>query len=162
MAQFTVQIERIQFHRNDTRGEDGAVLYLFLQPCRRLGACSPRCVHVCATHPEMEHHYARQAFRRGPSGYRLDSTPEEQAQNFANVWGWDGDTAAPTLTPSYLVHEGVPFRMHSYLTKGQLQLLADSTVVHHPAPKQCKDRVPGRAPVKRRAKRKTPKKRGTR
>lgn len=72
MTAFTVQIKSIQFARNEERGEDGAVWYLLLTPYSERP-----CRHVCATHPMMEHHYERQAFRLGSSGHRLNATAEE-------------------------------------------------------------------------------------
>jgi hypothetical protein len=131
---FTVQIERIQFHHDGKRGEDGSVLYLILSPCP-----DEPCNHVCESHPRMVHHYARQAFRRGEFGHRTDATPEEIASHRANVWGWDGNTEAPTLNPSFLVEHGVPYRMHSFLRAGRLELCGDSTVALHPSPVPCRD-----------------------
>lgn len=147
MSAFTVQIERIQFAVDKKRGEDGAVYYLILTPCTERP-----CTHVCATHPQMAHHYERQAFRRGSFGHRLDATAEEKASDRANVWGWDGNRAAPTLSPSYLaldVKNGErirPYRMHSFLRAGRIELCGDSTVSLHPAPVACRDRKSRRAP----------------
>jgi hypothetical protein len=89
----------------------------------------------------MGHHYCRQAFRRGTGGYRLDSTPEEQENHHANVWGWNGNSVAPTLRPSFLVKPefGVPYRLHCFIRNGQIDLCADSTVTLHPNPKPCRD-----------------------
>lgn len=121
---FTVQIEHISFARNDERGEDGAVWYLILSPCP-----DDPCTHVCRIHPRMKHQYERQAFRLGDFGHRLNASAEDIAANRANVWGWDGNLEAPTLTPSYLAHEEREYRMHSFLRAGQLDLCGDSTVV---------------------------------
>jgi hypothetical protein len=116
-----VLIAHISFSRHEGRGEDGAVWYLILgEPNDRV---------VCAAHPGRKHHYERQAFRRGTAGHRLDATPEEIAEDRANVWGWDGSVEAPTVTPSFLAHEGRPYRLHSFLRGGRLDLCGDSTVV---------------------------------
>lgn len=137
---FTVQIEHVQFARDDKRGEDGAVYYLILTPCTERP-----CRHECEAHPQMTHHYERQAFRRGAFGHRLDATPEDIANDRANVWGWDGNCEAPTLTPSYLALDTKdgkqlrPYRMHSFLTAGRIALCGDSTVTLHPSPTPCSD-----------------------
>lgn len=141
---FTVQVEHIHFARDEKRGEDGAVYYLLLAPC-------DECVHnpahhVCRAHRGMEHHYERQGFRLGASGHRLDATPEDIADDKANLWGWDGNREAPTLTPSFLAQERNkkgeiirPYRMHSFLRAGQIDLCGDSTVVLAPSPVMCWD-----------------------
>lgn len=131
---FTVQIERIQFARDDKRGEDGAAWYLILSPCP-----DDPCTHVCAAHPRMVHQYERQAFRRGAFGHRLDATAEEIKADCANVWGWDGNTEAPTLTPSYLAEKHRPYRMHSFLRAGQLELCSDSTLALASRVAHCRD-----------------------
>lgn len=130
----TVQVDRIQFQRDDKRGEDGAVWYVILSPCP-----DDPCDHVCAAHPKMVHEYERQGFRLGAAGPRLDATPEEIADNRANVWGWDGNRDAPTLTPSFLAAKGRPYVMHSYLRAGRLELCGDSTVKLAPYPSPCWD-----------------------
>lgn len=129
---FTVQVECVNFGRNEERGEDGAVWYLILSPCH-----DEPCTHVCRSHPRMRHQYERQAFRRGEFGHRLNASAEEIASNRANVWGWDGNEATPTLTPSYLAFEEREYRMHSFLRAGQLELCGDSTVVLASAPVSC-------------------------
>jgi hypothetical protein len=134
MKAFTVQIMRISFARHETRGEDGAVWYLILSPCS-----DDPCTHVCEAHPRMVHRYERQGFRRGAFGHRLDATPEEIAGDRANVWGWDGNEAAPTITPSFLAAHDRPYVMHSFLRAGKLDLCGDSTVTLHPAPVPCRD-----------------------
>ncbi len=132
--EYVVQIERIQFARDDQRGEDGAVWMLILSPCP-----DDPCTHVCRAHPKMVHHYERQAFRRGAFGHRLDATEDEIKDDRANVWGWDGDMSAPTLTPSFLADKHRPYRLHSYITKGQLVLCADSTAKAAEHPVHCWD-----------------------
>jgi hypothetical protein len=117
---YEVLIDHVHFERDDKRGEDGAVWYLIL------GEPEPRV--VCSVHPGRRHHYERQAFRRGAFGHRLDATKEEIDDDRANVWGWDGNTEAPTLTPSYLAKKHRPYCMHSFLRRGRLDLCGDSTV----------------------------------
>ena len=117
---YEVLIDHIQFSRDDKRGEDGAVWYMIL------GEQNDRV--VCSVHPKRKHHYERQAFRRGRNGHRLDATPEEVAKDYANVWGWDGNTAAPTILPSFLAKKGRPYCLHSFLRGGKLELCGDSTV----------------------------------
>lgn len=118
---YDVLIDHIYFIRDDKRGEDGAVWYLVLgEPNEKV---------VCSLHPKRTHHYERQAFRRGANGYRLDATEQEKAENKANVWGWDGNREAPTVTPSFLAVAHRPYRMHSFLRGGRLELCGDSTVV---------------------------------
>lgn len=131
---YTVQVLKTQFCRDDKRGEDGAVYYLILSPCP-----DNPCDHVCKAHPQMVHHYERHAFRRGESGHRLDATDEEKRSDRANVWGWDGNREAPTLSPSFLAREGRPYVMHSFLRSGKLELCGDSTVALHPNPISCWD-----------------------
>lgn len=134
--QWTAQVVQIQFsHREDT-GEDGAVWYLIL------GDENPQV--ECEHHPKRAHYYERQAFVKGKSRHRRNATPEEIAEDKANLWGWDGNTDAPTLQPSFLAQEKDkkgnvirPYRMHSYLTGGKLVLCNDSTVVVDPSPKNC-------------------------
>jgi hypothetical protein len=132
MSNYTVQVDHIVFGRDDKRGEDGAVWYLLLTPCT-----DDPCTHACTAHPGMRHHYERQAFRLGGFGHRLDATDEEKQTDCANVWGWDGNRAAPTLTPSYLAKKGRPYVMHSFLKAGRLDLCGDSTVTHAPNPQPC-------------------------
>jgi hypothetical protein len=50
------------------------------------------------------------------------------------LWDWDGDTTAPTVTPSICTvgvdpASGVPTRCHAFLTDGVWRYLDDST--HH-------------------------------
>lgn len=118
---FEVLIDHVQFSRDDKRGEDGAVWYLILG--------EPNPAVTCTVHGPRDHHYERQAFRRGAFGHRLDATPDEIANDRANVWGWDGNTAAPTLTPSYLAYKHRPYRLHSFLRAGRIELCGDSSVV---------------------------------
>lgn len=126
---YSVQIEHISFARHETRGEDGVVWYLILgEPDERV---------ECPVHPGIRHHYERQGFRLGTHGHRLDATEEERRTDRANVWGWDGSDSAPTITPSFLADHGRPYRMHSFLRDGQLDLCGDSTVVLHPNPRRC-------------------------
>lgn len=141
---YQVLVDRIYFARNDVEGTDGAAVYVILSPCE---ACvTDPAHHSCTVHPGMVHHYEMQRFRRGGNGHRLNATPEQIADDQAHVWGWDGNVEAPTLRPSFLGMERNkkgrtirPYRMHSYLTAGRLELCNDSTVVLDPNPKSCHD-----------------------
>lgn len=133
---YTVQIDHIIFAREEKRGEDGAVWYLLLAPCPGDPPGQP-CRHVCPQHPQMIHAYERQAFRLGGFGHRLDATPQEIAEDKANVWGWDGNRDAPTLVPSFRAEKGRPYLFHSYLKQGAIELCGDSTVVLVPQPTHC-------------------------
>lgn len=137
----TVQVDQVTFGRDDVRGEDGAVWYLILMPCTERP-----CTHICQAHPQMDHHYERQAFRRGSHGHRLNATDKEKQDDCANVWGWDGNEQQPTVLPSFLAMETNkegkrirPYRMHSFFKQGRLELCGDSTVTLHPAPTPCLD-----------------------
>jgi hypothetical protein len=140
---FTIQIESINFARDEKRGEDGAVWYLILSPCEDCKTNPDH--HGCAGHPGMVHHYERQAFRLGSSGYRLDATEDEKANDRANVWGWDGNRDAPTLSPSFLAlmekngNAIRPYQAHFFLRAGKIDLCGDSTVSLHPSPVPCGD-----------------------
>ncbi|MEM3857517.1 MAG: DUF6527 family protein [Thermoprotei archaeon] len=46
--------------------------------------------------------------------------------NNRNVWSWDGNKEAPTLTPSFLYHDQ-DVRIHLFLKHGKIELLPDST-----------------------------------
>lgn len=117
---YEVLIDHISFGKDEARGEDGAVWYLILgEPNERV---------ECARHPKRTHHYERQAFARGGSRHRPGATAAEIAANTANIWGWDGNTAEPTITPSFLADQGRPYRMHSFVRRGKLELCGDSTV----------------------------------
>lgn len=118
---FEVIADHISFDADAGRGEDGAVWYLIL------GAANEAV--VCSVHGPRTHHYERQAFRRGGPGLRPGATAEEIAGNKANIWGWNGETEAITVSPSFLAAEGRPYRLHSFLTRGALELCGDSTVV---------------------------------
>lgn len=118
---YAVLLDHISVVRSKERGEDGAVWYVILgEPHERVS---------CPLHPKRTHHYERQPFRRGSNGFRLNATAQEITEDKANVWGWDGNENAPTLTPSFLAAKGRPYRMHSFLTAGQLKLCSDSTVI---------------------------------
>lgn len=121
MTTYEVLIDHIGFHHDLKRGEDGAVWYLIL------GEPNPDV--VCSVHPQRTHYYERQAFRFGKHGHRLDATPQEIADDCANVWGWDGNRSHPTITPSFRAQDGRPYHLHSYVRNGQLILCPDSTVV---------------------------------
>lgn len=118
---YEVLIDHISFHRDDIRGEDGAVWYLIL------GEPNPDV--ECSVHPGRTHHYERQAFRRGKNGHRLDATPQEIHDDRANVWGWDGNEKAPTIIPSFRAQIDRPYHLHSYVRAGRLKLCSDSSVV---------------------------------
>lgn len=131
MTAYEVQVDHINFARHDGRGEDGAVWYCILgEPNERV---------VCPLHPLRSHHYERQPFRLGAHGFRLDATEREKAEDTANVWGWDGNQSAPTVTPSFLAVADRPYRMHSFLRGGRLELCGDSTVQLIDPPTPCWD-----------------------
>jgi Family of unknown function (DUF6527) len=48
----------------------------------------------------------------------------------SNIWEWDGNREAPTLSPSILqtTEMGYPFRLHMHIRSGRIELLGDSTV----------------------------------
>lgn len=115
-----VLIDHISFAQHAERGEDGAVWYLIL--------AGPNDRVVCGTHPKRTHHYERQPFARGGPTHRPGATAEEIADNRANIWGWDGDTERPTITPSFLATKGRPYILHSFIRGGKLDLCGDSTV----------------------------------
>lgn len=56
------------------------------------------------------------------------SVKGQQQVSGRNVWAWDGNREAPSLTPSFL-HESPrkEYRIHLYFTKGEIDLLPDST-----------------------------------
>lgn len=142
---YTVLVDRIYFQRDERENTDGAVVYVVLSPCPGDPPGQP-CVHTCTIHPGMRHHYEMQRFRRGAHGHRANATSEEIADDRAHVWGWDGNETAPTLRPSFLGMENDkkgrtirPYRMHSYLTAGRLEILNDSTVVLDPNGRSCHD-----------------------
>lgn len=141
----TLQVLRVQFFdtdpitftdgRNAHPGEDGGAWYLVLTPC----ACKVPCEIACDTHPHDHHTYYLQPFRRGGVGHKPGATPQEIAENRANIWGWDGNRDAPTLNPSFLVpgDEHRP-RIHLFLRAGRIDLCGDSSVVLHANPAPCK------------------------
>lgn len=131
----TIQIDSIVFERDEKAGTDGAVYYLILYPCEERP-----CTHVCATHPERTHAYERQAFRLGTFGHRLNGTPKEIQNNQANVWGWDGNKDAPTLSPSFLGHRD-RYLIHLFLKAGRIDLCGDSTLVVATDPHPCRDKA---------------------
>ena len=50
--------------------------------------------------------------------------------NNRNVWAWDGNRDAPTLTPSYRVWVGEPHVLHLHVSGGKLDILPDSNIEH--------------------------------
>jgi hypothetical protein len=60
--------------------------------------------------------------------YQPFSQKGMQQVNGRNVWGWDGNREAPTLTPSFVLDWGNGMRVHLFFTKGKINLLSDSTV----------------------------------
>jgi len=140
---YKVHITHIAFTPDPVAGTDGAVWYLITAPCE---ICRTRPDHhACAIHPGMWHYYERQPFRRGAAGHRRNATPQEIAEDHANVWGWDGSVTAPTVLPSFLalaIKNGTrlrPYQLHSFLRAGRLELCADSTVILDPDPQSCWD-----------------------
>lgn len=137
MSAAVIQIDSIVFRRDDEEDTDGYVIYLITKPCTERP-----CTHICLSHPERSHHYERQLFRRGSFGHRRNATEEEKSTNRANVWGWNGDVAAPSLQPSFLADRtkdaDLGYRLHSYLNAGSLDLCGDSTVVPASNPVPCR------------------------
>lgn len=94
------------------------------------------CVEGCGGPSEPHtHHYERQPFSRSGQRHYEGATPTEIANDRANIWAWDGNIEAPTLTPSFAGPEtskdGVvvrPFRVHLVLRAGKIELCSDSTV----------------------------------
>lgn len=139
----TIRVEKVVFREGyphpeywarDHPGEDGAVYYEILIPC----TCTPRCNIVCEKPACVEaqkagrpfhHHYERQAFARDGPKKRPGATEEDVREDRANIWGWNGDRAAPTITPSFLGFKHRPYRVHLFLTRGEIVLCDDSTVV---------------------------------
>lgn len=119
-------IDHIQFARDEARGEDGAVWYLVLSPCEQCKTNPDH--HRCAAHPGMVHHYERQAFALDGPKHRPGASADDIANDRANIWKWDGNTSAPTIEPSFLAAHGRPYRMHSYVRGGKLDLCSDSDV----------------------------------
>jgi len=69
----------------------------------------------------------------GPK-FKPGSTEEEQKNNRANIWKWDGNRNNPTITPSFLCEDrGV--RVHITISNGQINLCGDSNVVLGEVPK---------------------------
>ena len=78
---------------------------------------APACALYQITHPDGIVQELRQPCEIGLSYYTADRQP---------VWGWDGDTTRPTLTPSFLhtLHSGV--RLHWFLTGGEILQCPDN------------------------------------
>lgn len=157
----SLQVDRVQFFathpiRNGDGSDaypdcDGAVWYLQLEAC----GDDPRCEIACAAHPAQHHSYYMQPFARDGPKHRVGSSPEEQKQDRANIWGWDGDKVAPSVMPSFLVpgyKEGdrvliggqvsiMSFRarVHLFLRAGRIELCSDSQVVVAPDPVPCRE-----------------------
>lgn len=144
VAGATIQVERLQFFDEhpikNSKDEDaypgcsGAVWYLVLVPC----TCKTPCEICCATHPGQHHSYLMQPFSFDGQKFRPGSTPEEQRENRANVWAWDGNRQAATVTPSFLCLWSGP-RVHSFLKAGRIELCGDSELILHPSPAACVD-----------------------
>ena len=47
-----------------------------------------------------------------------------------NVWAWDGNRDAPTLTPSYRVRVGESNVLHLQVRGGKLAIFPDSNIEH--------------------------------
>jgi hypothetical protein len=45
-----------------------------------------------------------------------------------NVWAWDGNKDAPTLSPSFALDAGTGWRVHLFFQNGKINLCSDSTV----------------------------------
>lgn len=72
--------------------------------------------------------YFMQPFAKGGQRYKTGATEEEIRNNRANIWGWDGDRNAPTLSPSFLC-EDRGIRVHLLINKGKIDICSDSNVV---------------------------------
>lgn len=128
------------YWERDHSGEDGFAIYEILVPCEHTPRCDIQCLDAdCITAQvrgePFHHHYEMQSFARDGPKTKPGATPEDIANDRANIWGWDGDTLHPTLTPSFLGPETDkkgnvirPFRIHLFLTKGAISLCSDSTV----------------------------------
>ena len=66
------------------------------------------------------------------SFYQPFSAKGQIQVNGRNVWKWDGNREAPTLTPSWLCDmsygKGKNIRIHLLFTRGKIALLGDSNV----------------------------------
>jgi hypothetical protein len=58
--------------------------------------------------------------------------PHYQTPEGKNVWQWDGNREAPTLTPSFALDSGMGWKAHLYFTAGKIVLAPDSTVTLEP------------------------------
>jgi hypothetical protein len=46
-----------------------------------------------------------------------------------NIWAWDGNKEAPTLSPSFgIFQDDLGYRLHLYFQNGKINLCPDSTV----------------------------------
>lgn len=140
----------VQFYAaEDERGAQGDALYELKRPC------DPGCprgdpawnggngIHSLPEERDdrsrgdplhTEYRYLSQPFHSGGQRHYKGATPEQIAENRANIWAWNGDRAAPSITPSYLfeghthakgLYPDWP-RIHIYLTAGRLVNCGDS------------------------------------
>lgn len=72
-------------------------------------------------------YYMLQPFVLG--AHRQDATGRISMKN---LWGWDGNRDAPTLSPSFACEDNregcLPVRVHLFLKAGRIELCSDSTV----------------------------------
>lgn len=147
----TLQVERVQFFDehplNDQSGKpaypgcDGAVWYLSLTPCKGIFGCESGCRVACASHPGLHHCYLMQPFSRSGQGLLVNRTEWEKANNRANIWAWNGNREAPTLSPSFLCYGDGQYlpRVHLFLNNGRIDLCSDSECISMANPVPCKE-----------------------
>lgn len=105
---WSICIANVQvYDKEDERGCEGMVLYELTKPCNpgctaehsppdeRWGEAS----RALPLHTEFR--YLSQPFHSGGQRHYKGATAEEITENRANVWAWNGNKEAPTLTPSY-------------------------------------------------------------
>lgn len=128
------------YEKEDARGCEGMALYELTRPC------APGCEALHSPPderwregsrklpPHTEFRYLSQPFHSGGQRKYKDATPEEIAEDRANVWAWNGNRERPSLTPSFVftghshpknLYPDYP-RVHTYLTDGVLVNCGDS------------------------------------
>ena len=113
-AGWSIRVHGVQIYsQEDERGCEGHVLYELTKPCSagcRAGLEGENWTHSAVEEREQatrdlpwhtKFRYLAQPFHRGGQRLYRGATAEEIAENRANVWAWDGNREAPSLTPSY-------------------------------------------------------------